>query len=468
VQSGNPAYWELDPDLFVNDADHPYQTPFDAPFQWIRSRQFNGRMLTWGGIGLRVSDFELRAPEQDGFGEPWPFGYAELAPFYDEIDAALPVFGRADGLRQIPDGNYVGACPMTEPERRFADRISEQFPERSIVPSRGVLVRPSSRPAGEAGPPSLARQAVVVHGASLRTDAIVVHLTTDHAGRPTGVAVVDRRTLRTYEIRARTVVLCASTIESTRILLNSRSPQHPDGIGNSSGVLGRYLMDHPGVYVSGYLPGERDAVWTGGTGGPKNILIPRFHNLENRADGDFLRGYGMFGSIGRHRSRPDAGNDCGPQEVPFTLVAYGEMLPRETNRVELVENQTDAWGVPVPRITCTFSANETAMRRHMLESLREMVVAADGRVTDVHEVVPGGLIHEVGTARMGTDPTRSVLNGFAQCWDAPNVFVLDGAAWPSGAWQNPTFTMMAIAGRACDYLVTELRSDALSGAPQGL
>jgi choline dehydrogenase-like flavoprotein len=458
VQSACPAYWELDPDLFVVDTELPYSTPPDSPFQWIRTRSVNGRLLTWGGIGVRLSDHELRAPEQDGFGVRWPIGYADLAPYYDEVDEFLPVYGERDGLPGLPDGRYVGAPMLTGAERRFRQELGEHMPDRPVIASRGVLARPSSRPNGEPGPPSPVREAVRRFGAALRPDAVVSHITVGPDGTATGVAFVDRHTHRTHEVTARSVALCASTLESTRILLNSTSSHHPEGLGNSSGTLGRYLMDHPGLSMNGYLPGDRDTPWGDGTGGPKNVMIPRFHNLENRDDGEFLRGYGIFGGIGRHSSSKGLEDECGPGEVPFTLVAYGEMLPRATNRVVLQHDQRDAWNLPTLRIECTFSENEEAMRRHMAASLEEMVVAGGGRITgDPHRFEPGGFVHEMGTARMGDDPGSSVLNGHSQCWDAPNVYVMDGAAWPSGAWQNPTFSMMAIAGRASEHLAEQLR-----------
>lgn len=458
VQKSCPAYWELHPELFVLDTEHPYDVADEKPFHWIRTRALNGRMLTWGGIGVRTSDYEFRAPEQDGFGPRWPFGYAELAKHFDDIDAALPVFGERDGLAELPDGQYVGAPQLTAAEQQFRSALATKLPQRRVIAARGVLIRPSSRPNGEAGPNSLARDAVTKHGAALRTDAVVSHILVDEHGMASGVCFVDRLTGRSHEISARSVAVCGSTLESTRILLNSTSKHHPTGLGNSSDALGRYLMDHPGLFVSGFLPGKRDVPWLDGTGGPKNIMIPRFHNLENKASGEFLRGYGIFGGIGRHPSSRGLDKTCSPDEVPFTLVAYGEMLPRAENRVTLQRERLDPWGIPTLHVDCAFSDNEHAMRRHMLASLEEMVNAAGGRISGApHYFEPGGFVHEMGTARMGVDAKESVLNGFAQCWDAPNVYVMDGAAWASGAWQNPTFTMMAIAGRASEHLTGELR-----------
>ncbi len=457
VQSKCPAYGELDPDYFVRDNELPYETPPSKPFQWIRSRGVNGRLLTWGGIGVRLSDHELRAPEQDGFGDRWPFDYEALRPHFDRIDDFLPVYGAHDGLPQLPDGKYRGTCALTNAERTFQSTVGKRF-GRAVVASRGVLARPSSRLNGEPPVPSPTRAALGMPGVSLRADAVVSHILVGDDGRARGVAFVDRNTKRAYEVACRTVAVCASTLESTRILLNSKSRHHPEGLGNSSGVLGRYLMDHPGLIVSGFVPGQRDVAWTGGYGGPKNVLIPRYHNLENRAGGSFLRGYGFFGGFGRHGRGQDLRKTCDANEVPFMLVGYGEMLPRFENRVTLHKERADAWGIPLLEIDCEFSDNEHAMRKHMLEEVREMVEATGGRINGAPTLMdPGAFVHEMGTARMGTDARRSVLNGYAQCWDAPNVFVMDGAAWPTGAWQNPTFAMMAIAGRASGHLADELK-----------
>lgn len=453
IQSRHGSYWELDPDLFIRDTEHPYLTAPGTDFQWIRTRSLNGRLLTWGGIGVRTSDHEFGAPAQDGGGPAWPFGYSELERHYDRIDDFWPVYGEHDGLPQLPDGRYAGSVAWTDAERRFRQAAAEKL-GRSVIAARGVLIRPLSRTQGELPPPSPVREAIRRHGASLRTNAVVSHVLVDRDGKANGVAYIDRISKQAGEVRARSVVVCASTIESTRILLNSRSQHHPQGLGNSSGTLGRYLMDHPAVYITGYAPGKRDDQWTGGFGGPKNIMIPRFHNLENRRDGAFLRGFGAFGVIGRRQASPQ---ECDADEVPLTFVSYGEMLPRAENRVQLHPDRKDAWGIPVVEINCKLSGNEVALQHHMVESMKEMIEAAGGRMQSHGLYAPGGLVHEMGTARMGLDAGTSVLNGHAQCWDVPNVFVMDGAAWPSNPWQNPTFTMMAIAGRASQHLADELK-----------
>ncbi len=208
--------------------------------------------------------------------------------------------------------------------------------------------------------------------------------------------------------------------------------------------------------VTGAAPGDSSQAWDDGSGGPKNIMIPRYHNLENKAGGAFLRGYGIFGGIGREPSPSRKRRGSDGSEVPLGLVAYGEMLPRSENRAVLDRESLDAWGIPTLNIDCAYSSNEHAMIDHMLAQLHEMVDVAGGRVGGTHRFAPGGFVHETGTARMGSDPRASVLNGFGQCWDADNVYVMDGASWPTSAWQNPTFTMMAVAGRASEHLAASV------------
>lgn len=451
-QMRHHGYWEIDPSLWVIDRFHPFEAAPGTDFEWIRTRAVNGRLLTWGGIGVRMSDHEFFAPRADGFGEPWPFGYSELAAHYDRIDEFLPVYGEHDGLAQLPDGHYVGAPQLTDAEHHVRAAAREQL-GLDVIAGRGVLIRPHARPRGEAPPPSPVRAAVARFGVTLRTNAIVSEVLTDAAGRARGVTVVDRLTRRKEQLAGRAIVLAASTLESTRILLNSRSPQHPEGLGNSSGALGHYLMDHVGVHLGGYTPGRRDAAWDDGYGGPKNLMVPRHHNLANRPGGAFLRGWGSFGTVGRL----PPGADCRPDEVRFSVVSYGEMLPQFGNHVSLHPTRRDAWGIPILRVEAAFSDNELALREAMVAGLRELIDAAGGR-PDAHpdHLAPGGFVHEVGTARMGSDPATSVLNEYAQSWDVPNLFVVDGAAWPTNAWQNPTFTMMAVAGRACARLAGEL------------
>jgi len=307
---------------------------------------------------------------------------------------------------------------------------------------------------------------------TLRPNAIVREIIVDtDSGKARGVRVVNQLTKQDYEEYGKVIVLCASTLESTRILLNSRSRQHPNGLGNSSGVLGAYLMDHMySIGATGYVPVLQGMPYDFSDGRANGIYVPRFRNLKDKHP-DFIRGYGMQGNARLGYSFDHAKRQAGfgvefkkfvrefPNEVSFFLGAWCEMLPRKDNRVTLDPNKVDAWGIPVLHIECTHGDNERAMARDALETIREMVDAAGFRTlaTSATPAPPGFCIHEVGTARMGDDPKTSFLNKWNQSWEVKNVFVTDGACYVSQGCQNPTLTMMAITARACDYITGEFK-----------
>jgi choline dehydrogenase-like flavoprotein len=292
--------------------------------------------------------------------------------------------------------------------------------------------------------------------------------------RAAGVRFVDTETGETHEVYARVIFLCASTLGSTRVLLNSRSRRHPEGLGGGSGALGRYLMDHHiRQGASGEIPGLLDRYYQGDR--PNGTYLPRFRNLEGPASDklDFVRGYAYQGGAGRGgwgrgATRPEIGaalkealHDPAPWRMG--LSGFGECLPRKDNYVELAE-ATDPWGIPVLRIHASWGANELAMREDIKTQAAEMLEAVGCRNVQIRDelksgsitAMPGGAIHEMGTARMGRDPKSSVLNAFNQVWEAPNVFVTDGACMTSSGCASPSITFMALTARAADHAVNEL------------
>jgi choline dehydrogenase-like flavoprotein len=293
--------------------------------------------------------------------------------------------------------------------------------------------------------------------AHLVTGAFVRCVTVDPlSGRVRGVTVVDRLSRRETDVKARLVALCASTIETTRILLNSRGPRHPHGLGNSSGILGLGLMDHTATSARGLLPAPCSIPRQLPSSGPHGFIIPRFRNLDRRDGDGFVRGYGIQGTA----QRAFFGEPLTPLGwATFRMTALGETLPRRQNRVTLDPTVCDAFGIPVARIEYGWTENEEHMVEDARRTMREMVRAAGGVVLSETKgvSVPGQAVHEVGTAPMGADPRSSVVDPFNRCWDAPNVLVLDGAAWPTCGWQNPTLTMMALALRACRHAIPSLR-----------
>jgi choline dehydrogenase-like flavoprotein len=432
--------WEWNYENFVDDIDNPYTTPDDKPFIWLRSRQIGGRMVVkaHGRQLYRLSDYDFKAGDRDGYGENWPISYEELAPYYTHVERWVGMRGTVEGIPHLPDSVVLPHRVLTDGEELLKVAVENQWSDRRVIPGRF------------APPPSTVPTAQKTGRLKLRSNTIASHIIVDaDTGKAKGVAVIDRYTGKSYQIFAKVVVLCASSIESTRLLLNSATPQHPNGLGNSSGVLGHYLMDHiNSVKVTGIIPDPDCFARNQPTGG---FYIPQFRNLQERHP-HFIRGYGIQGSAAREVPE-------GCDRVPFSMTAFGEMLPRFENYVTLDPHQKDAWGIPVAHISCAFSDNETAMAQDQLETLKEMAEAAGFIVESENSTLaaPGNAFHEVGTARMGDDPKTSVLNRFNQSWDVSNLFITDGSCFPSQGCQNPTLTIMALTVRACDYILDQSR-----------
>lgn len=453
IQAHHSSYWENNPTLFVDDVDNPYSNASADQFLWIRGRQVGGRSLTWGGLTLRFSDYELLAAERDGIGPSWPICYRDLAGFYDQVEDFLDVQGARDGIAQLPDGQFRDAPALTQAEEAFRAVIEHTWEGRKVIVGRGVPLAHSASSAGAQWAPkanlnNTIKRALATGNATMRPNSVVSHLIVDpRTAAIRGVACIDRETGKSFEVSGRTVVLAASTLESIRIMLNSRCAQHPGGVGNSSGLLGRYLLDHMMVWVAGRLP--PNPAPPSSLGAAHSMLIPKFRNVTELSD-KFARGYGIWGGMQRaaHASQPSDG---------WFMHALLEVLPHQDNRVEIDESKRDAWGIPVPRITMNYGDNELKMREDAVATLNEMRQAAGLSLGSYGCTKPGQYVHEMGGARMGNDPRASVLNPFNQCWDAKNLFVTDGSCFVTSGWQNPSLTMMAIAARASDYLVGEMR-----------
>ncbi len=459
--------------LYVNDRQNPYTTPKDQFYLWPRGRQLGGRLHTWGRVVLRMSDYDFKAASRDGHGEDWPVTYQELAPYYDKVETFLGVYGTCERHPAVPDGLYVKAPCFTALEAEFKKKVEAEWPERRVMPLRMLV-------------PNLKRVPLPVLAAletgrlTLRTDAVVKQITTDPTtGKADGVVFVDRNTREVHKVRAHVVVLCASTIESVRLLLNSACPKHPDGLGNSSGLLGRYFMDQCTSLVFGSIPGS-----TGWQYDPSldrdpyvpahGVYLPRFQNLGKGGEETFVRGYGIQATVGGMYAPDD-------QPSVFGMLGFGETLPYAENRISIDRNKRDAWGIPVAHVECRFFKNEHAMMRHILESMKTMarlcgfdikfagnpLVGLDesGRLDFVSRwvlrkafaksVAPGAVIHECGGARMGEDPSKSVLDPYNQCWDVKNLFVTDGSCCVSCGSVGHTLTSVALTARACEYIAKE-------------
>lgn len=468
--------------FFINDLDNPYTTASGTTFDWIRGRQVGGRSITWGRQVYRWSEQDFEANQRDGHGVDWPIRYADLAPWYDHVERFMGVSGQAEGLAQVPDGQFLPAMPMNAAELRVQAALAEQFGrERVLTMGRcAILTQPHGGrpPCGycgvcERGCSTLSYfnsvhvtlpAAAATGRMTLRPWSVVESIAYDpRTGHASGVNVIDAQTMKAITFQARLVFLCASTLESTRILLNSTSTRWPEGLANSSGTLGRYLMDHwMGGGATGTVVGADDRIAIGDR--PTGTYMPRFRNL-GQDDAAFLRGYAYQGKSWRENwasasARQGIGasykqslRDVGPWQ--FRLKGFGECLPVASNAVALDPAVKDRWGVPALRIDCRWGENERAGLNDAAQQASEILAAAGLRdvrpFTD--DNAPGLTIHEMGTARMGRDARTSVLNGWNQAWDVPNLFVTDGSCMASSGCQNPSVTYMALTARAANNAV---------------
>lgn len=465
--------------LFVNDWQNPYTTPKGQYFLWIRGRQLGGRLHTYGRVLQRMSDYDFKAASLDGYGQNWPISYEELAPWYSRIEEFLGVYGTEENIPNLPDGKFVQAPILTKPEKAFKTKVESLWPERKVISWRFSAPNLKRIPVGV--------QAAIDTGLlELRTDAIAKHIDVDPiSGKATGITFVDRLTKQEHTVRAGMVMLCASAIESVRLLLHSRSTRHPEGIGNSTDLLGRYFLEQTPSLIAGSVPDSLG--WEYDKTIPQDpycrpaggIVIPRFQNIGSNTTQEFIRGFAFQGVIGRGYVSPDS-----PSQ--FGLMGFGEMLARPENRITLNPRKKDAWGIPAPHIDCSFGENDLTVMKAQLRTIKEMVSECNYKIDfagtalgleDAHNAMPdetflmktifrlsfkksvglGAAIHESGGARMGDSPSTSVLNRFNQCWDASNVFVTDGACFVTSGTVGPTLTMMAMTARACDYAAEQYK-----------
>lgn len=466
-------------EYLVNDRRHRYGRAKDAPYLWFRGRQVGGRLHIFGRVLLRWSDAEF-APHAGGDADGWPIRYADLVPFYEQVERRLAIQGNADEVATMPDGIMSGPGRLTGAEQRFKHAVERNRPDRSVTSWRFAL--PDETPL-----PRALHDALATGHVTLRSDAVVTQLLTDPGtGRATGVRYVDRTTRRAVEVSAQAVVLGASPVESVRLLLHSRSARHPRGVGNSSGLLGHFFMDQPATLIfSRYKTPAGDIVEDvpvderyGTTGG---VYVPRQDDAAMRSRQVEL-GYSCQGSIGRQRHvRPGADLDA-------TFMCFSEMQPRHHNRITLDPRRRDRWGVPLPHIDCRLGELERRALPRQAADMTEIIEGSGGSVFGwisplglqergqglyreldpvsrwivrrmlPHSLAVGAAIHESGGARMGTDPKSSILDSFNRVWDAPNVLVTDASAFASSGVMGTTLTVMALTVRACAQLAATLRA----------
>lgn len=470
--------------IMIDDRENPYTTPVGKPFHWQRSRVLGGRTLHWSRASDRMSDFEFKAASRDGHGDDWPISYRDIAGYYDRVERFIGVSAAPAQLPQFPDGAFLPPMPLNCSETIFQAACGKLglacTPRRVAQLTRMWNNRPPCHYCGncingcDVGamfnsiavtlPPALKTGNVTV-----LCDSVASHVLMNQENRATGIRYVERYTKRTAEIRANVVVLAGSSLENTRLLLHSQR----GGLANSSGVLGYYLMDQVGgTGVSGFLPPLKGASIRNDDGKLGGLYIPNFSNLDARSrSGKFIRGYSMSASGGAGQFPLFAPKLTGfgsayKKEVKRLYPAHarvwlsgGEMLARKENFVELDSEVRDKWEIPALKIHCTHCDNDRAIYHDFFERASEIFHAAGGEIFDSEPAisVPGSLIHEVGTSRMGSDPKTSVLNSFCQTHDIPNLFIFGGGCFVSTGDKHPTLTMMALTARGCDYLIDRSR-----------
>ena len=474
----NAGYW-------VKDRESPYVEK--RPFSWFRGYHVGGRSLMWGRQSYRWNPFDFEANAREGVGTDWPLRYGDLAPWYDHVESFAGISGSIEGLAQLPDGKFLPPMELNVAERLVASRIKAHYSDsrRMIIGRVANLTVPHSgrnncqyRNKCDLGCPfgayfstqsSTLPAAVRTCNLTLRPFSIVTRVLYDRdRKRATGVEVLDAETRLTYEFPAKVVFLCASTFNSTWVLMNSAKEVWPEGLGSSSGELGRNVMDHhfrAGAW--GEIEGLEDRYVYGRRA--NGFYIPRFRNLFGDKR-DYSRGFGYQGIANRTGWQRDVaelgvgaplkGALCEPGPWVIGMTAFGEVLPNHDNKVTLDANIRDKWGLPVLAFDGDIGPNERRMRKDMANDAAEMLEAAGVKNVKTLDsgYTLGQAIHEMGTARMGLDPRTSVLNGHNQVWDAPNVFVTDGACMASTSCVNPSLTYMAITARAAGFAAQALKS----------
>jgi choline dehydrogenase-like flavoprotein len=480
------AFYEGTEHFFVKDKEHPYVQ--EKPFDWIRGYQVGGKSLLWARQTQRWSDFDFEGPARDGFAVDWPIRHKDLAPWYSYVEKFAGIAGDRDGLPNLPDSESLPGFPLNIMEKHFKQTVEKAYPGRHVISGRCAhLSQPQqihldqnrgkcqNRTICERGCPfggyfssnaSTLPWAAKTGNLTLRPHSVVHSIIYDEQkGKATGVRVIDNNTKDAIEFYAKVIFVNAAALNTNLILLNSTSHRFPNGLGNDSGLLGKYVAFH--IYrarISGEYEGLSE--WTTDGRRPTSGYMPRFRNLLKQ-ETDFLRGYAAGFGANRNSESSKEGfgmklkeNLLNPKWQAWRVGSHmmGETIPKESNNVAL-SDQKDPWGIPQLKISIGYDDNDEKMIKDYIEQMTEMFTKAgftniksedDGRA-------PGLDIHEMGGVRMGRDPKTSLLNGWNQLHLCKNVFVTDGASMTSTSTQNPSLTYMAFSARSADYAVNELK-----------
>jgi len=484
------ARGERPPQFFLDTTEQPYATPEGRPFALTRVWGHGGKTNVWGRVSLRYSQMDLKAAERDGWEIPWPIAYADIAPYYDQVEQLIGVCGGTDDSEALPGSKFLQPPPAPRCGERLLQKAMTGVGIPVVAGRRANMTRPTRGFAachycGNCGAgcdtasffcsaDHLLPFALKTGKLEIRSNAVVARILTGADGLARGVQYFDRQTGAERQALAKVVVVGASCVDSTRILLNSKSERHPNGIGNSSDVIGRYLCEQIRLNVTGYLPALVGTKTQNDRGiGGEHIYMPRFNHRPGRGR-DYLRGFGaQFWNTGASVSGAHSGSERVPgfgaalkKEIKarhpawFEIHPFGEVLPYAHNRITVDPARADKYGVPLPNIDYRIGENERKMTEHMADTVEEIVKAAGGVLVNYRRAqldAMGSAIHEHGTCRMGADPKRSALNGFNQMHDVKNVFVVDGSSFPNASEKNPTLTILALAWRATDRLAEEIK-----------
>lgn len=492
--------WELE--------GEPYTHKDGTEFDWFRARMLGGRTNHWGRISLRFGPKDFKRRSVDGLGDDWPIGYDDVAPFYDRVDKLIGVFGTKENLPNDPDSIY-----LPPPKPRLHELMIQNAGKElniPVIPSRlSILTRPINDKRGScffcrqcgrgctvyadfSSSSVLVKPALETGNVDVIPNAMAREVLTNNEGKATGVSFVNTEDLQEYTVNAKVVMLAASACESARLLLNSKSVQHPNGIGNSSGLVGKYLHDSTGASMGAILPHlvGRKRYNEDGVGGMhvytpwwldnKNLDFPRGYHIEY-GGGMTMPGYGYGFGIerinGKYPNRAGQKKEAGGYGASLKddyryyygatigMSGRGEAVAREDNYCEIDPNTVDKFGIPVLRFRYKWSDYEIKQAKHMKETFRELIhkmggvimSGDDGPENNYGLLAPGRIIHEVGTTRMGKDPKKSVVNEFNQTHECKNLFVVDGGPFVSQADKNPTWTILALSMRASEYLLDEMK-----------
>jgi choline dehydrogenase-like flavoprotein len=493
IKDANPvvskcyAFREDAQHFFVKDNEHPYVQ--DKPFDWIRGYQTGGKSLMWARQTQRWSEYDFEGPARDGFAVDWPIRYKDLAPWYSYVEKFAGISGNKDNIPVLPDGEFLPSLGMTCVDNYFSDFVSKNYSGRHVIYGRCAHITVPQKIHLDQGRAQCQKRNLCQRGCpfggyfssnsstlpwaektgnlTMISGAVVHSIIYDEkAGKATGVRVIDANTMKATEYFAKVIFLNAAAINSNLILLNSTSSRFPNGLGNDSGILGKYFAFHNyRARVSGKYDGFLDKTTDGRS--HTSAYIPRFRNVEKQ-ETDFLRGYAAGFSSGRSVKRNTDGfgeelksnldiKKLGPWNVGSHMM--GETIPKESNFISLDANKKDAWGMPLLKINVDYDENDNKMVKDYLEQMTEMFTKAgfyDIQTTDSNQA-PGLDIHEMGGVRMGHDPKTSMLNKWNQLHACKNVFVTDGSSMTSTSTQNPSLTYMALTARAADYAMGELK-----------